>query len=556
MASFLYMFKISGRIILINSFLMEKFMKKDVKRGLNQDKTISINPSTGEEIGEYGIDSIEFLTAAMKAAREAWPAWAALPLKQRIKHIKKIRTYILDNLDELSGAISMDNGKTRIEALGTEIVPCAMSLSYYCKMAPKFLKDRKLPMGNIMFINKRSKIARVPFGVVGIISPWNYPFAIPFAEIIMALLAGNTVIFKAASETQVVGHMLNKCISSAGLPSGVFNYINMPGSVAGDAFLDAGINKLFFTGSVPVGKYLMKKAAETLTPVSLELGGNDAMIVCEDADLKRAAAGAIWAGFSNSGQSCGGVERIYVQRKVYDEFLGYLKQGIESMRIGQDTDFEVDMGAMCTKRQVDTVNMHIQDALKKGAKIYAQKKPSAGQGSRLLPCTVLTNVSHDMLVMKDETFGPVVGVMPYDSIDEAVRLANDSNLGLTGSVWSGKRGKAMKIARRIEAGAITINDHLMSHGLAETPWGGFKESGIGRTHGDIGFAEMTESQVIVNDILPFARKNFWWHPYSPAVYDGLKGVLQVLYGKGLFLRLSGLLNLLKVFPRTFRSDIK
>jgi len=421
-------------------------------------------------------------------------------------------------------------------------------------MAPKFLKDRKLPMGNIMFINKRSKIARVPFGVVGIISPWNYPFAIPFSEVIMALLAGNAVILKTATETQFVGHTLNKCMNSAGLPAGVFNYINMPGSVAGDAFLEAGVDKLFFTGSVAIGKYLMKKAAETLTPVSLELGGNDAMIVCEDADLKRAATGTIWAGFSNSGQSCGGVERIYVQRKVYDEFLGYLKKEIESLRIGPDTDFNVEIGAMATRRQMDTVNLHIKDALKKGAKVFAQKNPPSDLKGQFLPCTVLTNVNHEMLIMQHETFGPVVGVMPYDTIEEAIKLANDSYLGLTGSVWSKNRRKAIGIARKIEAGAMTINDHLMSHGLAETPWGGFKQSGIGRTHGDIGFAEMTEPQVLVNDILPFVRKNFWWTPYSPAIYDGLKGVVQVLYGKGIGVRLTGMLKLLRVFPRTFRSN--
>ncbi len=520
------------------------------------EKTISVNPATGDVIGEYAVDTLAALQQAMTAAREAQPAWATLPVKKRIQYIKKIRTYLMENLDEIAEEISNNNGKTRIEALGTEIVPCALGLSYYCKMAPKFLRDRKLPMGNIMFINKRSRIARVPFGVVGIISPWNYPFAIPFAEVIMALLAGNAVIFKAASETQVVGHALNRCIYAAGLPAGVFNYINMPGKIAGDAFLDAGVNKLFFTGSVSVGKYLMAKAAQTLTPVSLELGGNDAMIVCGDADLKRAASGAIWAGFSNSGQSCGGVERIYVQRRVYDDFLRYMKQGIEKMTIGPDADFGADMGAMCTQRQMDTVNMHIQDALKKGAKVFAEKRPATNLKGRFLPAVVLTNVNHDMLVMKDETFGPVVGVMPFDTIDEAVKLANDSNLGLTGSVWSKNRKKAMKIARSVEAGAMTINDHLMSHGLAETPWGGFKESGIGRTHGDIGFAEMTESQVIVNDILPFARRNFWWHPYTPAVYEGLKGVVQVLYGKGTGTRITGGMKMVKAFVRTFTTDLK
>jgi succinate-semialdehyde dehydrogenase/glutarate-semialdehyde dehydrogenase len=315
----------------------------------------------------------------------------------------------MKNLDDISEVISRDNGKTRIDALATEVLTSTMSVTYYCKNARKFLKDRSLPNGNIMFINKRSKIARVPFGVVGIISPWNYPFAIPFSEIVMALLAGNAVIFKAASETQVVGHALRRCIDAAGLPRGIFNYINMPGSVAGDAFLEAGIDKLFFTGSVKTGMYLMKKASETLTPVSLELGGNDPMIVCADADLKRAATGALWAGYQNAGQSCGGVERIYVEREVYDKFLEILKKEIESTRVGYDTDHNVDVGAMTTQRQIATVHAHIADALKKGAKIYAQSKAPKGGKGQFLPCSVLVDVNHDMLVMKDETFGPEIG---------------------------------------------------------------------------------------------------------------------------------------------------
>ena len=352
---------------------------------LKNDKTISINPATGDQIGEYGMDSIEYLTAAMEAAREVQPEWAALPLKKRIKYLKKIRSYILDNLDDLAGVISRDNGKTRIEALGTEIVPCAMSLSYYCKKASVFLKDRKLSMGNIMFINKRSRIARVPFGVVGIIAPWNYPFSIPFSEIVMALLAGNTVIFKAASETQMVGHVLKKCVDAGALPENVFTYINMPGSQAGDAFLEAGIDKLFFTGSVKIGMYLMKKASETLTPVSLELGGNDPMVVCEDADLERAAKGAVWAGCQNAGQSCGGVERIYVHSNVYHEFLNLLRKEILALRIGYDRDYNVDIGAMTTSRQMDTVRSHIKDALKKGARIFAESQPPQGTVGSFCP---------------------------------------------------------------------------------------------------------------------------------------------------------------------------
>jgi succinate-semialdehyde dehydrogenase/glutarate-semialdehyde dehydrogenase len=278
------------------------------------------------------------------------------------------------------------------------------------------------------------------------------------------------------------------------------------------------------------------------------------MIVCADADLKRAATGAVWAGYQNAGQSCGGVERIYVERKVYDKFLEILKKEIESTRVGYDTDHNVDVGAMTTQRQIATVHAHIADALKKGAKIYAQSKAPKGGKGQFLPCSVLVDVNHDMLVMKDETFGPVVGVMPFDTIDEAVKLANDSYLGLTGSVWSKNRSNALKIARRIQAGAVTINDHLMSHGLAETPWGGFKQSSIGRTHGGVGFDEMTQPQVLVNELLPFARKNFWWHPVNKKIYDGIKGVAQVLYAEKISERIVGMINLMKVFFRTFIAN--
>jgi NAD-dependent aldehyde dehydrogenases len=215
----------------------------------------------------------------------------------------------------------------------------------------------------------------------------------------------------------------------------------------------------------------------------------------------------------------------------------------------------VDIGAMTTKRQMETVRIHIDDALQKGATIYAQSKfPTDSQG-QFLPCVVLTDVNHEMLVMKDETFGPVVGVMPFDDINEAIRLANDSYLGLTASVWSKSRTKAQQIGKNIKAGAITINDHLLSHGFAETPWGGFKQSGIGRTHGEIGFAEMTQPQVIMNDIMPFVRKQIFWHPHSKKIYEGLKGSAILLYGKNIFQRIKGCLLLMRTIPRMFRADL-
>ncbi|MFA5805107.1 MAG: aldehyde dehydrogenase family protein [Melioribacteraceae bacterium] len=519
------------------------------------NQTESFNPATGESLGFSKLNTIEELIEIVSHARESQKLWQEYSVDERIRSILKIRDYLVNNADSIAETISRDNGKTRIDALATEVLPAAMGVSFYCKNAKRFLRDKKIGSGNIFLINKRSKIVKVPYGVVGIISPWNYPFSIPLAEAIMGLLAGNAVILKTATETQMVGLTLKDAIESANLPNGIFNFINLPGKIAGDAFLDSGINKLFFTGSVIVGKYLMGQAAKTLTPICLELGGNDAMIVCEDADPYRAAMGALWAGFQNAGQSCGGVERIYVHEKIYDKFMEILKEKVENFHVNYDTDFNSDMGCMTTEKQLETVRNHIEDALNKGANVFAQSKtPKNNQLKNFHPAVVLTNVNHDMIVMRDETFGPVVGVMKFNDYEEAIKLANDSYLGLTGSVWTKNQNRGERIAKQIKAGVVTINDHLMSHGLAETPWGGFKESGIGRTHGEMGFDEMTQPLTIVKDILPFVKKNLWWHPFNKNLYNGLKGLINLLYGKKLSLRRKGFINLLKIIPRIFRKE--
>ena len=510
------------------------------------------NPATGEILGYSPLTPVESLKGIVHQARVAQHAWAFTPLKERLRAMTRVRNYVAAHAEEIAGLIARDNGKTRVDALATEVFPAALAADYYGKQARRFLKDRWLRPGNLLLANKLSKIVRVPYGVIGVISPWNYPFSIPFSEVVMGLLAGNAVILKTATETQMVGRALEQCFIQAGVPDGIFAYVNLPGRLAGRAFLEAGIDKLFFTGSVAVGKELMAEAAATLTPLVLELGGNDAMLVCEDAHLYRAAAGATWAGFQNCGQSCGGVERIYVHEKVYDPFLELLKKQVEALRVGYDDNFNVDMGAMTTERQVAVVKGHLEDALAKGAVIYARSPQPEGEGAgNFLPAVVLTRVTHEMLVMREETFGPVVGVMKVRDMEEAVALANDSHLGLTGSVWSKNWGKAEALARRIQAGVVTINDHLMSHGLAETPWGGLKQSGIGRTHGAIGLAEMTQPQVIVHDILPFARRSMWWYPHGKGLYRGLLGALEFLYGKSLLRRFTGLGRLLTIVPRYF-----
>ena len=513
-----------------------------------------INPATGKIIGYSLIHNISDLNNSIEKAKIAQREWAILTIKERVTKIKKINDYLINNADSIAEIISEDNGKTKIDALATEVFPAAIALKYYCKNARKFLDDKKLSSSTFILSFKRSRIRRVPYGVIGIFSPWNYPFSIPFADVIMAFLAGNAVILKVASETQKVGLALKECIESADLPENLFSFINMPGRIAGNAFLENGIDKLCFTGSVDVGKKLMSKASETLTPITLELGGNDAMLVCEDADLQRAAGGAAWAGFQNCGQSCGGVERIYVHELIYDEFLKELTKKIETFRIGIGTDYDNDLGTMTTERQIDTIKKHINDALKKGGRIYAQSMvPEEVKLKNFIPATILTNVNHDMLVMQEESFGPIVGVMKVSSMEEAIKLANDSDLGLTGSVWSKNRKYAIELGKQIQAGAITINDHLMSHGLHETPWGGFKQSGTGRTHGEIGFSGMTQPQVIVNDVLPFVKKDLWWFPFNKKIYDGLLGIMDFLYSNSLGKRILGLFKTLKIVSRMFKS---
>ena len=520
----------------------------------NRKQTLCRNPATGEILGYSPLTSLEELEQIILQAKVAQELWAKLEVRERVRHMLRVRAYLVLHAERISEVISKDNGKTRVDALATEVLPAAMAVDYYSKHAKKFLKTRYLCPGNILLLNKFSKIVRIPYGVVGVISPWNYPFSIPFSEVIIALLAGNAVVVKTASETQWVGRILEECFSAGGLPQGIFNYVNIPGRLAGGALLKNGIDKLFFTGSMAVGKELMAKAGETLTPLVLELGGNDAMLVCDDADLFRATSGAVWAGFQNSGQSCGGVERIYVHEKIYESFLQLLKKKVEALRVGFDLNFTVDIGAMTTEGQVSMVKSHIEDALTKGAVIYARSAPAEAEGSKtIVPVMVLTEVNHGMLIMREETFGPLVGVMKVKDMEEAVALANDSYFGLTGSVWSRNRRRAETLAKQIQAGVVTINDHLVSHGMAETPWGGVKKSGIGRGHGAIGFDEMSQPQVIIHDILPFARQNIWWHPHGKKIYEGLLGAIRFLYGRSIRQKTKGFYHLLKILPRYFST---
>jgi acyl-CoA reductase-like NAD-dependent aldehyde dehydrogenase len=516
-------------------------------------ETLSVNPATGEILGTVRENTPEDLREAVFKARKAQELWAATSYSVRAHHVMKIRSFVVDQTDRIVETISKDTGKTRFDALSTEVIPSTMCSTWYARNAEKVLGRARLKPGNILFSNKRSYVDRIPYGVVGIITPWNYPFSIPFHEYIMALMAGNGVVAKVATKTQQVAKLLEEVIRAGNLPEGLFTMINVPGPAAGEAFIESGIDKLFYTGSVPVAKKLMANASERLLPVCLELGGNDAMIVCNDANIHRAVGGALWAGFSNAGQSCAGVERIYVEEGIYDEFAALLRRRVRSLRMGPDTDGDIDIGAMTTAQQLKTVTEHVTDAIEKGALITAVSEHVTPHPAGLFyPPTVLEEVHDDMLTMQLETFGPVVAIMKVGSIVEAIDRANNSTLGLTASVWTRDRMKAHAIASRLRVGTVTINDHLMSHGLPETPWGGFKQSGIGRTHGALGLYEMTQARVVVDDVLPGVQKNIWWYPHSRSLYTGMKSLVDLLYAKRIGKRILGIPRFLLVALRTFR----
>ncbi|GHU84238.1 aldehyde dehydrogenase [Spirochaetia bacterium] len=505
------------------------------------------------------------LAQTIVAARAAQPVWAALPYRARARHLKQAARYLGAHIDELVELIHADNGKLKLDALAAEVLPAIMALQYYIRQGKRFIASKTIKGGSLLMFNKQSRLIYKPYGVIGIISPWNYPFAIPFSEVVMALLAGNAVVLKVASDTPNVGRFLEALFTAADLPPGLFNYIEMPGREAGPAFIDCGVDKLCFTGSTAVGRELAALATPKLLPLVLELGGADAAIICADADLDRAAAGILWSGFSNAGQSCGGAQRILVHETVYLEFLAKLCALVQNLRPGDTPDS--DLGPMTTLRQKQTVQRQIEACLAQGAQIAAQSPVPdtdrltlagttpgeaagpAADASHYLPAIILTSVTETMPVMAEEIFGPVVCVVPVSNDEEALCLANASPYGLTGSVWTRSPRRAKYLAARINAGAVMINDHLMSHGLAETPWGGFGASGLGRTHGEPGFREMLKTQVIVNDTLPGVKRDLFWHPYSAKVYRGMRAATEFLGGPTVGGRFKALFGLVKIFFR-------
>jgi succinate-semialdehyde dehydrogenase/glutarate-semialdehyde dehydrogenase len=482
---------------------------------------VSFDPATNEEIGRAPVRSPEEVARAVATAREAQKAWAELSYAERGRTIMRARQIVLDELEEIALLISRETGKPLAEAVSMEITPTLDLMQYFARRAARLLKPEKIDIGQYALMGRSSTIVYKPLGVVGIISPWNFPWAIPLGEVVMALVAGNAVVLKPSELTPLTGLKIGEVFTRAGLPEGLLHVLTGDGST-GQAVVEAGVDKIMFTGSVATGKRVATIAAQRLTPVVLELGGKDPMIVLDDADLESAASAAVWGAFSNSGQACASVERCYVQRKVAPEFIRRVVEQTRALRQDLGTREEADIGSMSSERQLLTVEKHVDEAVTRGARVE-----TGGQRARHLPGpfyepTVLTNVDHTMAVMREETFGPVLPVMTFETEDEAVSLANDSIYGLTASVWSRDAGRGRQIAEQLEAGTVMVNEVLYTHAVAQTPWGGVKQSGLGRTHGRLGLLELvTPQHVHVNRIAFFG--DLWWFRYTPRARKLFRG---------------------------------
>jgi len=507
----------------------------------------SVNPATGENLSGFSCTEEAEVQAAVARARQAQEAWNQIGVADRIKTIRKFQRLLHARKSDVARLITREAGKPYVEALITEVMVVLDAARFCTNNAYAVLRPRSLSHGNLAMKAKRGWILREPYGVVGIISPWNYPFSTPATETLAALICGNTVVVKPSEFTTLAGLELRSLLHEAGVPKDVFQVIVGDGPT-GAALVNADINKLIFTGSVTSGKKVAESAAKRLLPVVLELGGKDPMLVLDDASIDVASSAAVWGAFVNAGQTCLSVERCYVHRSLYERFLSACVEKTKRLRVGDGMSPETDIGPMIHDRQLRIVLAHVEGAKKLGARVLTGGSTINELGPNFYAPTILADVSHDMPLMREETFGPVLPVMPFHSDDEAVELANDSEFGLSASIWTSNRARGEALARRIHAGTVMVNDVVSCFGISEAPHGGVKASGLGRTHGWLGLEEMVTTKYLDSDLLPGMRK-VWWYGYGQEFVLQMEGFLDMMFAPSWGKRTAGGLRSAKAYFR-------
>jgi acyl-CoA reductase-like NAD-dependent aldehyde dehydrogenase len=487
------------------------------------------NPATGETIRTVPVVDPAGVQALVDRARAVQPAWEALGFEERGRILRRAQKWVVDHAEEIVATIVAETGKTYEDAAIVEIGYAANAFGFWAKQAPRWLADERVRSHNPFVVGRKLVVRYRPVGVVGVIGPWNYPLVNSFGDCIPAMAAGNAVVLKPSEITPLTSLLMLDAMRECGLPEGVYQ-VATGAAETGEALIDA-VDMVMFTGSTRTGRKVMERAAQTLTPVSLELGGKDPMIVLADADLERAANAAVYYSMQNGGQTCISIERVYVEAPVHDEFVARVAEKTRALRQGAPHGpGSVDVGAVTFPPQLDIVRRHVEQARDAGATVVVGGHGRAGDG-RFFEPTVLTGVDHSMTAMTEETFGPTLPIMKVADAEEAIRMANDSPYGLGASVWSKDVGRGEAVARRIEAGAVCVNDAQLNYVALELPMGGWKSSGLGVRHGAPGIRKYTRQQALLVTRFGLRREPHFF-PYRKPVTRLIGRFVKLLYGRG------------------------
>jgi acyl-CoA reductase-like NAD-dependent aldehyde dehydrogenase len=510
----------------------------------------SINPATGETLRHFEKTPPARLLEIVARARAAQALWSRTPIASRAAQLKILRERILSSRDALAGAIVQESGKPRAEALFADIFVALDTAQYFAANAERMLQPESVPHHNLAAKAKTGTLTYEPLGVIGIISSWNYPLAIPVSQIIPAIVAGNAVVCKSSDFTPHCGALIESLFASAGFPENLVTVVQ-GGAEVGQALIEAACDKILFTGSVETGRRVAEGCAQRLIPTVLELGGKDAMIVLADANLDIAASGAVWGSYTNCGQVCLSVERIFVEQSVSKSFAALCVEKTKKLRLGPGSDPATDVGPLIRPQHVLRMAALIDDAVQRGARVLCGGQPRPDLGTNFFEPTVIVDVDSSVRLFQEEAFGPILAIQTVANSEEAILRANDSPFALSASVWTRDATRGKALAAQLRVGAVMINDAISYFAIAEAPHGGGGRSGWGRTHGKPGLLEMVRTKYIDVDRLP-SREKPWWYRYGPDLEKAADAFLQFAYANKRTTRLSKAKSALKTMFRDHR----
>ena len=514
------------------------------------DTLPSINPATGEVLAHFERTPASVLPEIISHARTAQGMWAKLPIRDRCAKLRVLRDRIMASRNELADAVVRESGKPRVEALFADIFVALDSAEYWSRNGANALRTKRVPHHSTAAKAKRGYLSYDPLGVVAIISSWNYPLAIPVSQIIPAVAAGNAVVCKTSDFTPQCGALIEKLFIAAGFPKDLVKIVQGGGEV-GQALIDAAPDKVIFTGSVATGRRVAEACAKKLIPSVLELGGKDAMIVLADAGLEVASSAAVWGSYTNCGQVCLSVERLFVEQPAAEKFTALCVEKTKKLRIGPGNDPSTDVGPLIRPQHVRRMIDLVDDAVSRGANILCGGSARPDVGPNFFEPTVISGVDSSMKLFQEETFGPILAIQVVKDAKEAIAHTNDSPFALAASIWTTEKSRGLAIASELRAGAVMVNDAISYFGIAEAPHGGCGASGWGRTHGKAGLLEMVQMKYIDVDGLPRSEKP-WWYRYDSDLERAADAFLQFEFSGGIGAKLRNARSAMKTFFRDHR----